>query len=95
MSVRDARNQEINVGDVVSLEIPSTRVVGDVNTVNNGGIVTGINRAKGGMQATMGEVIVIVAFRINVDPTNPIIPNMLKLYNGENLPEVKKIELMQ
>jgi hypothetical protein len=80
---RDARNNEIEVGDVVSLEIPSTRVVGDVQTVTNGGIVTGIRRND--QQASPGMVVVLVAFQVLVDPAHPIIGNMLKLHQAADV----------
>lgn len=85
MAVRDARGNQLKEGDVVSLEIPSTRVVGDVQKVANGGIVTGTRAGKD--HVTAGEVIVLVAFRLTVDPTNPTLGNVLKLHadvQGEN-----------
>lgn len=92
--VRDSRNNELQVGDVVSLEIPSTRVVGDVQKVVHGGIITG-TRGGGGRQMTAGEVIVLVAFRLTVDPTQPALPNVLKLHTdrGATAPTPPSIEL--
>ena len=75
---RDARGNRLKKGDTVSLQIPSNVVVGDVQSVTQGGIVTGMR--QGGQQVTAGEVIVLVAFRLNVDPTQDILPNVQKLY---------------
>ena len=82
---RDARGISLKEGDTVSLEIPSTRVVGDIQKIAHGGIVTGM---RGGHdRISMGSVTVLVAFEIALDPSNPIIPNALKLHQEKQEPE--------
>lgn len=80
--VKDARNNELKVGDIVSLEIPSTRVVGDVTAIRNGGVIVGGTRGSG-QKMTTGNVTVLVAFSIPIDPNNPMIHNALKLHNED------------
>jgi len=90
----DSRQNKIEVGDTVSLEIASNRVVGEICDIENGGIITGIDRRKHGMEASMGFVTVLVAFKIAVNPDQPIIPNLLKLHTQSTEPAVDN-RLMQ
>jgi hypothetical protein len=85
----DARQNEIKVGDTVMLEIISKSVVGEIRDIENGGIITGINRKDHGMVASMGFVTVLVAFKIAVNPEQPIISNMHKLHtDGDGKPRL-------
>jgi len=90
----DARRNKIKVGDTVSLEIPSRNVTGEIREMDEGGLIAGISKGGKKLEVAMGFVTVLVAFRIPVNPEQPIIPNMLKLHS-EDGPEESKIQLMQ
>ena len=86
--VKDARGNELKVGDHISLEIPSTRVVLVIQDIQEGGIITGTR--SGGAEARPGMIVLSGRFSTQFDPTMPIIGNMLKLHTEEQDAETKK-----
>jgi hypothetical protein len=75
---KDARGNELKVGDQVALEIPSTKVLGNIVQITQGGIITGMKR--GGQEQLPGELTVAVHFLLQVHPQQPVLPNVLKLH---------------
>lgn len=86
--VKDARGNELKVGDHISLEITSSRVVLVIEDIQEGGIITGTR--SGGAEARPGMIVSFGHFSTQFDPTMPIIGNVLKLHTEEQETEPKK-----
>jgi hypothetical protein len=80
MAMYDARKNMVKEGDTVSLEIASKTVVGEIREIEEGGLIAGISRRDRKLETALGFVTVLVAFKIAVNPEQPMIPNMLKLH---------------
>lgn len=76
--MKDALGNELHVGDLVALQLERPIIYGRVESIEEGGIVTGINR-KGEAEIRLGRVTVRSLHPVAVDPRVPIIGAVMAL----------------
>jgi hypothetical protein len=76
--MKDALGNELKVGDVVALQLERPLIFGAVDAIEEGGIVTGINR-KGEAEVRLGSLLIRSIHTVAVDPRVPVVNAVLAL----------------
>jgi hypothetical protein len=91
--VTDIMGNELKEGDLVALQLERPLIFGRIAEVAEGGIITGLRGGQSEMRPT--RVMVICHHPIEVDPRQPKIGAMIKLYDpagiAEKLEEAKAV----
>jgi hypothetical protein len=79
--VKDRIGNKLEVGDKLSVMLPEAQIFGFVAEVKEGSLVTGLKR--GGVEKTLGRVLVTCVIALPIDPDNDIVSQVVKVYDAD------------
>lgn len=88
--MRDRIGNELKVGQKVVVSLPEAQIFGFVAQVEGGGIITGLKR--GGVEQRPGRILVSCVIALPVDPTNEVIPQLVRVYDPDKHDEGESTE---
>ena len=81
--MKDRIGNNLKMGDKVVVALPEAQIFGFVAQVEEGGVITGVNKVRGGMEKRPGRVLVSCVIALPVDPEFDSVAQLVKVHDPD------------
>lgn len=90
--MKDRIGNKLAAGDKVVVVLPESQIFGFVAQLEEGGLITGVRGAKGGMEKRPGRILVSCVIALAVDPQYDAVGQLVKVYDPDKHDAVEPAE---
>ena len=81
--MKDRIGNKLATGDKVVVALPEAQIFGFVAQLEEGGVITGVNKVRGGMEQRPGRILVSCVIALPVDPAYDAVAQLVKVYDAD------------
>jgi len=81
--MRDRIGNKLVVGDKVLVALPEAQIFGFVAQVEQGGLITGVRGARGGVEQKQGRILVSCVIALPVDVDNDAVAQLVRVVDPD------------
>jgi hypothetical protein len=81
--MKDRIGNKLAMGDKVVVALPEAQIFGFVAQLEEGGIITGVRGARGGMEKRPGRILVSCVIALPVDAEYDGVAQLVKVYDPD------------
>lgn len=81
--MKDRIGNNLKMGDKVMVVLPESQIFGFVAQLEEGGIITGVRGARGGMEQRPGRILVSCVIALAVDAQFDGVAQLVKVYDPD------------
>lgn len=79
--MKDRIGNKLERGDKVVIALPESQIFGYVAEIEEGGIITGVRGARGGMEKKPGRILISCVIALPVDAEQGAVAQIVKVYD--------------
>jgi hypothetical protein len=81
--MKDRIGNKLEMGQKVVVALPEAQIFGFIAQIEEGGVITGVRGARGGMERRQGRVLVSCVIALPVDIEHDAVAQIVRVYDPE------------
>lgn len=81
--MKDRIGNKLENGNKVLVVLPEAQIFGFIAQIEEGGVITGVRGAHGGMEKRPGRVLVSCVIALPIDPGSEAVAQLVRVYDPE------------
>jgi len=81
--MKDRIGNKLEMGQKVVVALPEAQIFGFIAQIEEGGVITGVRGARGGMEKRPGRVLVSCVIALPIDPEHDAVAQLVRVYDAE------------
>ena len=81
--MKDRIGNKLATGQKVVVALPEAQIFGFIAQIEEGGLITGVGRVRGGMEKRPGRILVSCVIALPVDPESDAVAQLVRVHDAE------------